>query len=343
MKLQVRAFVFLGLLTLVACSNNEYEKAMSNGMKSIGEKDYYMASTYFELALFEKKGDEQASLYLNQAYYMERALQAYEKKDFDAALQSLQKVVSSKSGLQTVQMEAEKLIDHIHSENDVTSLFEEKMTEVKNMIDNETYNDAKNKLETLQRELEANDSLSDYESELRVLTEQVKIGIQKKQAKVVDETKEVAAPKKGPSIKSDSNSRNITYQTYTNSRFGFSIQYPSHLMMAPPPTNGDGAIFFNEELEITVYGSHQTCVNGDTIEECYEEELTSIPVNVTYKKQSNNWYVLSYIENGFIVYKKSFFGQSVSNSFIIKYPANLKEKFDPVVTHISKTFVSSAY
>jgi hypothetical protein len=250
-------------------------------------------------------------------------------------------VVSHKSGLQTVQVEAEKLIRDIQSENDLISLFEENITEVKNMMDNKTYQDAKAKLEILQGELETNDFLSSYQPELRALAEEVETGIQKEQAKVASETKEVTASK--PSTKKEPSTSSMTYQTYTNSRFGFSVQYPNHLMMASPPANGDGATFYNEELEITVYGSHQSCVNGDTVEACYEEELASIPVDVTYKKVSNDWYVLSYIDNGWIVYKKTFFGQSVSNSFMIKYPASLKEKFDPIVTHVSKTFVSSAY
>ena len=38
----------------------------------------------------------------------------------------------------------------------------------------------------------------------------------------------------------------ISYDTYTNPRFGFSIMYPTFLTPQPEPENGDGRVFKGE-------------------------------------------------------------------------------------------------
>ena len=50
-----------------------------------------------------------------------------------------------------------------------------------------------------------------------------------------------------------------------NGRYGFSMQYPRGLTMDRPPTNGDGAKFYNTEFEVTAYAGHTNIVNeGET-------------------------------------------------------------------------------
>ncbi|MFP3888312.1 hypothetical protein U8V97_22985 [Priestia filamentosa] len=136
----------------------------------------------------------------------------------------------------------------------------------------------------------------------------------------------------------------VTYTSYTNKRFDFSFQYPEGLMMDSLATNDDGARFYNEEFEVRAYGGHTNTVNdGETIETYYQEDINTIPGEIVYKKLAEDWYVLSYQENGKTTYMKFFFGENVSNTLIITYPTSDKEKYDPITTHISKTFVSSAH
>ena len=110
------AVTIMSLFILASCSNNEYQDAMDKGIKNLGEKDYHQASIYFEIALKEKEGDEDASAYFNQTKQLASAIEAAEQKKFDKALVSLQSVINDKSGLKTLQEEAQKLQNQILSE-----------------------------------------------------------------------------------------------------------------------------------------------------------------------------------------------------------------------------------
>ncbi len=140
----------------------------------------------------------------------------------------------------------------------------------------------------------------------------------------------------------EQNEPTVLYNTYTNERFGFTFEYPSDFVMDEPPTNGDGITVHNNELNVTAYGGHTNVVNeGETIETYYEEDLSSINAEISYQQIKDNWYVLSYKEGNEIVYKKFFFGDSTFNTFIITYPVEKQEVYEPIVTHISDSFVPS--
>ena len=112
--------------------------------------------------------------------------------------------------------------------------------------------------------------------------------------------------------------------------------------MDPPPTNGDGARFYNEEFEITAYASHTNVINdGETIEMYFEDDLKSITEEIAYQRITEDWYVISYEENGKIIYKKFYFNDQVGTTFIISYPASKQEKYGPITSHIADTFVPS--
>ena len=51
------------------------------------------------------------------------------------------------------------------------------------------------------------------------------------------------------------------YQSYTNDRFHFSIDYPAALFTPEPsPTNGDGKTFSNDEASLTAWGNQLLAV-----------------------------------------------------------------------------------
>jgi hypothetical protein len=153
----------------------------------------------------------------------------------------------------------------------------------------------------------------------------------------VPEPKVISLP---PVKKTPVTPKETAYNSYYNDRFGFGIQYPKGMTLAQPPDNGDGQRFFNDELVITAYGGNTNIINTDeSAATYYQEDLNRISEEIAYKKLGNDWYVISYEKDGLIIYKKFFFRGSIFNTFEIKYPANKKEKYDPIVTHIVKTFI----
>ncbi|MFV2045864.1 hypothetical protein ACEWK1_00675 [Metabacillus sp. YM-086] len=348
MKLQ-SLIVLLALITFLAsCSNENYQHAIDQGMKELGQKNYHQAAIYFELALNEKEGDRDAASYFDQATNMERAKQAYKEKDYESAIKSLDVVINEQNGLKTVQDEAETLRKQIMEENNQTSSVEEKITFINELLKKNNMSEAEKELQHLQATISSNEILNVYESKVNELIKQIELATSE-----ADENEQLSnstndekerEKEREKEKKKESKQKSISYQHYTNERYGFSLKVPSNLKMAPPPTNGDGVRFYSEDFEVTAYGNHTNIISeNETIETYYNEDLNSIPVNIAYKRLTANWYVLSYEQNGLITYKKFFFGNEVANTIIMTYPASEQSKYGSIVTHIIESFSSSAY
>ena len=115
------------------------------------------------------------------------------------------------------------------------------------------------------------------------------------------------------------------YQLYENGCYGFSMYYPKVVSKDPPPTNGDGARFYSEEFELTAYASHTNVIND-------EEDLNSITEEIAYQRLTADWYVISYEENGNIIYKKFYFNDQVA--LPLSFPIPLVNRRSMVQSHL---------
>jgi hypothetical protein len=127
------------------------------------------------------------------------------------------------------------------------------------------------------------------------------------------------------------------YNTYTNGRYGFTIDYPNQFDIGMPPANGDGLHFTSKDgkAELVAYGSNN--VMDETAKSLYEAELADIK-NVSYKFFKDNWFVLSWIENGTVYYERTIVGAGSMNSFIFSCPEEQLDQYYDVIEHISKSF-----
>ncbi|WP_216830581.1 hypothetical protein [Alkalihalobacterium elongatum] len=342
-RLLLILIIMLAFTTLFACSNNEYQKAVDQGIESLGEKDYHKAALYFELALKEKANDEQAAAYYEQAKEMANALEAAEQGDFEKALQSLSVVINQENGLKSLQEEAKKLEEQIQAKKEIVTNFEEKLEQVKGLSFKENYNEIKRKIQLLEETIRSNDILAAYQADVTKLKEQLESFLKEKE-EAEQKKKEEALKQEEAKKQEEARKKQVSYQTYKNERFGFSIQYPSDLTMAPPPTNDDGRRFYNDELEVVAFGGHTNVIDMDeTIETYYYDDLNRISGSIGYQRMTEDWYVISYNQNGTIVYKKFFFNDSTFNTFIISYPASKQARYGPITEHIANTFVAATY
>lgn len=135
------------------------------------------------------------------------------------------------------------------------------------------------------------------------------------------------------------------FQTYTNDRFGFQIDYPGDFNVSPPPENGDGMEAEDDSASFVVYGSHMT-VGGksaselDSIDQVYTEDLSSLEEthDVSYHTVKDNWYAISYVDGETIVYKKAILGDDFIAEFILEYPENNKEEYEAIVNQMIESF-----
>lgn len=125
------------------------------------------------------------------------------------------------------------------------------------------------------------------------------------------------------------------YEKYCNSRYGFCIDYPAHLLIKPEPENGDGRQFYEENFTMTVSGIN------NALDESLAGEMQAQYDHfdlVTYKKSGANWFVLSGYKGNDILYIKAYIGKGSSNYLHLQYSKQLKRRYDAVVNRISRSF-----
>ena len=139
--------------------------------------------------------------------------------------------------------------------------------------------------------------------------------------------------------------KSVTYKTYENTQFGFSVDIPDFLKAEQSEYGDSGTTFVSEDGRtfITVYGSYSPVEIYDfpTLEQIYADELDRIGYEPDYKTKKDNWFVISWEEDTVINYKKYFLNSDLSESVLfMSYPKSEEKFFDEIITHVSKSFKS---
>lgn len=131
------------------------------------------------------------------------------------------------------------------------------------------------------------------------------------------------------------NSR-VTYRTYSNARYGYSVAYPVGILIPQgEPDNGDGQVFRSKDgkAEMRVFGSNRLDRSlGDEFKTAQENR------NVTYKVLKKDMFVVSGTENGKIFYQKTLVRGDVFKTFMIEYDETARATFDSITARISRSF-----
>lgn len=134
----------------------------------------------------------------------------------------------------------------------------------------------------------------------------------------------------------------VTYRTYHNARFDYSISYPLKLLIPQGESvNGDGQRFLSRDgkTEMLVYGSHNSM--NQSLREVYDESgLTVEHPNrlVTYHVLRTDWFVVSGAENGRVFYQKTMLRNGIFKTFRIEYDEDQKQIFDSITAVIARSF-----
>ena len=327
------------LFVFTACSNKTFDNAIEKGLESLTEKNYSTAVSYFEIALKEEKDSPEAKSYLEQAKLLNDAQNSMNNKDYDDALRAILKIEKLDDPLSVVKTNGSDLKEQI-SKKQQNLVYENELERISSLIDEGNYEMAESKLETLKNVL---DNDSDFTAQLDELTQLVRES-KTKQASQSNESQQIVeedAHVKKPADSEQNRKENFTYQTYTNTRYGFTVEYPTTFTVGQAPTNNDGRNFYNEEFTMVAYGSHTNIIEqNETIETYYNRALGNASGPVAYKRLGNNWYAISYTTGSNIVYEKSIINDGVIFTLNMTYPSSQKTKYDEMVTRVAKTFTA---
>lgn len=128
------------------------------------------------------------------------------------------------------------------------------------------------------------------------------------------------------------------YQSYSNDRFHFSIDYPAALFTPEEaPTNGDGLKFSNDEASLTAWGN----LFLEDIYQDMEGLFQSATENheVTYSLLEPTFFIASgFTPEGNIFYRRSDLLDDVVYNFLIEYPKDRNYIYDSITTQIADSF-----
>ena len=339
-RLKYIALAAIILFIFTACSNQTFDNAIDKGLEGLTEKKYSTAVSYFEIALEEKDSPE-AKSYLEQAKLLNDANNSMNDQNYDEALRAILKIEKLTNPLSVVKAHASDLKEQISSKQQ-NHVYENELESISSLIDEGNFDMAENKLETLKNVLANDSDLTAQLDELTLLLGESKT----KQASQSNENQQIAekddAHSKAEPAKSEQNQKeNLSYQTYTNTRYGFTVEYPTTFTVGPAPTNNDGRRFYNEEFTMVAYGSHiNTVEQNETIETYYNRALGDASGPIAYKRLANDWYAISYTTGSNIVYEKAIINDGVIFTLNMTYPTSQKKKYDKMVTRVAKTFTA---
>ena len=132
------------------------------------------------------------------------------------------------------------------------------------------------------------------------------------------------------------------FQTYRNSRFGYSIVYPANILTPQREAdNGDGRKFKSRDgkIVLTVFGRYN--VNNRSLKAETDKALADWKkdgATITYWKRVKNYFAISGYVGDNIFYEKTVQRGDQYNTYFYEYPKTLKKRMDVPVNRAFDSF-----
>jgi hypothetical protein len=127
--------------------------------------------------------------------------------------------------------------------------------------------------------------------------------------------------------------------TYQNASYGYSITYPSGLLLPLGESDeGDVQTFVGGDARLLIWANPNPEVLGETLESLFNERMSDPNREVTYQVLRDDWFVISGYEAEKIFYEKTFVRGGVEYTFSITYAQEVRATFDAVVDTLENSF-----
>ena len=128
------------------------------------------------------------------------------------------------------------------------------------------------------------------------------------------------------------------YGIFKSHKFNYSLEYPNkNFKITSKRDDGIDLESNDSKASINCYITKNT--SNDTIKSMYEDNIDFIGIEIPYKKLGEDFYVLSYIKNGYIEYAKVIYNKK-NNTFIqlrFYYPEDYKEIMNPIIERMTES------
>jgi len=134
------------------------------------------------------------------------------------------------------------------------------------------------------------------------------------------------------------------WKSYHNERFDFCVEYPSNFLTPQGESqNYDGNVFVNANGSSEMRASGIFNALSETVEDAYERATEDDTYyederKITYKRQKDNWFVLSGTYYESIFYVKTALVRDTFYTLYFEYHPSEKEEFDAIIERNSSAF-----
>ena len=140
--------------------------------------------------------------------------------------------------------------------------------------------------------------------------------------------------------------RYISYKTYYNDNYGYSIDYPddSYFKILKTYANGiegeteNGIRLENDNGEVLMFLSSNWNPNEENLQEAYNRVIREKP-NAPYKFLGKTFFTITYEENGLLIFRKTVYDK-VNDKYVylyISFPPEYKEYMTPIVERMANS------
>lgn len=143
MNKKLMSICIISMLLLVGCKSDiAYNEAIELGNEALKNGKYEVALTEFEKALEEKKDDKVATALYNQSEKYIKALENYEKYEFDQSLELLNEAINYENGSEILAKEAEALKTQVERDKEVNEKINKLIKSSQNYFSSKKYSKA---------------------------------------------------------------------------------------------------------------------------------------------------------------------------------------------------------
>lgn len=128
------------------------------------------------------------------------------------------------------------------------------------------------------------------------------------------------------------------YGIFKSDKFNYSLEYPNKNFKITSKRD-DGIDLESDDSKTSIHCYITKNTLNEDIKTMYEENIDYIGREIPYKKLGKDFYVLSYIKNGYIEYAKVIYNKK-NNTFIqlrFYYPEDYKEIMNPIVERMTES------
>ena len=136
------------------------------------------------------------------------------------------------------------------------------------------------------------------------------------------------------------------WKSFSNDRYGFSVDVPASFKASAPPDNNDGLTFNSPDgrAEIRAYG-HLLSDGENLVDDERETERYSAEnhLHVTYRQATARNFTMSGLKGDHIVYVRAVATCKgiAAATLWVEYPRSEKTQLDPLIAHMAKTLIGS--